>query len=76
MQRFKTILCSAFLLLGPACFAANGDALIQLDNDRADLLEKITNELSYGRMTVEDAEKNKCKGMLKPLCTQIKFGWG
>jgi hypothetical protein len=59
MQKFKTILCSALFLIGPACFAANGDALIQLDNDRNDLLKKITNELSYGRMTLVDAEKNK-----------------
>ncbi len=60
MQRFRaSVLSMAFLLISPGCFGANGSELIQLDSDRNDLLKQITNELSYGRMTLADAERTK-----------------
>ncbi len=55
----KMALVIGLVLSSPACFGANGDKLIQLDNDRNDLLKEITNQLSYGRMTLADAEKTK-----------------
>ncbi len=60
MQKFQAItLCLGFLLICPNSFAANGDQLIQLDNDRNNLLKQITNELSYGHLKLADAERLK-----------------
>jgi hypothetical protein len=60
MRGFKIIiLCLGFLLATTNCFGANDDQLIQLDNDRNDLLKQITNELAYGRMQLVDAERLK-----------------
>jgi hypothetical protein len=55
----KMVLVLGLLISSPACLGANGSQLIQLDQDRNDLLKQITNELSYGHMTLEDAEKTK-----------------
>lgn len=38
-------------------WAANGDKLVQLDQDRSNLLNEITNQLSYGYINVADAER-------------------
>jgi len=59
-NNFKAgFLMASFIFLSPLSWSANDDQLIKLDNDRNDLLKKITNELSYGRMTLVDAEKTK-----------------
>lgn len=59
MQIFKALPCLAVLLVMPACFGANEDQLLRLDADRNDLLKQITNELSYGKMTLADAQTTK-----------------
>ena len=58
-QIFKALPCLAVLLVMPACFGANEDQLLRLDADRNDLLKQITNELSYGKMTLADAQTTK-----------------
>ncbi len=69
------LLLMGIFSISPICFAANGDALIQLDNDRADQLQHITNELSYGHLSLDDAKRLKGElDTIIPLETKYKEG--
>lgn len=68
----KMVLVLGLVLSGPACLGANGSQLIQLDQDRSDLLNKITNELSYGRMTLADAQRTKAE-LDKVVALETKY---
>lgn len=52
-------LAAAVLLFSQPVWADNGDELTQLDDQREQLLDQITNELAYGHISPSDAEKNK-----------------